>query len=125
MCYLSLPPSLLLLVCSIFPYTAASVTVYGLPGAVTSTVSGVTPVYTGMQAYNPTTLNAPDLPNPAPSTAFTIALRQTTPAGVSTKIPSAFMGFSIEFSVLNQVCKSFFALQCRLPTLFFFYLFSF
>lgn len=97
-------PLFLLPLIFVYPATA-SVTVYGYAGAVaSSTVSGAQPQYTGMQAYNPVTLQPPPLPVPLPANAFNIAVHKATPNGVSIKLRGSFMGFSIEFSVLNQVC---------------------
>jgi hypothetical protein len=99
-------PLFLLPLIFVYPATA-SVTVYGYAGAVaSSTVSGAQPQYTGMQAYNPVTLQPPPLPVPLPANAFNIAVHKATPNGVSIKLRGSFMGFSIEFSVLNQVLGS-------------------
>jgi len=97
-------PSFLLALIFLRP-AAASVTVYDYAGAVASpTVSGVQPQYTGMQAYNPIELQPPPLPVPLPANAFNIAVHNAAPGGVSIELRGSFMGFSIEFSVLNQVC---------------------
>lgn len=94
------------LLVSLLPLANAAVTIYNYEGAVATSVSGsAAPAYTGLQAYNPITLSAPPLPNPAPSNAFNIALHAGPPAGLSIKLNGSFCGFSIEFSVLNQVCE--------------------
>lgn len=98
-------PSLLLLPLLFPPSTTANVTVYDYGGQITATSSGAQAAYTGLQAYNPIKLNAPALPNPAPANAFNINLRAAPPPGLSIKINGSFFGFSIEFSVLNQVCE--------------------
>ena len=94
--------SLLTLCLSFFRVVHASVTVYGTRGALTTTARSAT--YTGPQAYNPILLQAPLLPNPAPANTFNIQLANAVPVGSSIKLPGSFMGFSIEFSVLNQLC---------------------
>ncbi|KAH8827233.1 hypothetical protein DL96DRAFT_1464492 [Flagelloscypha sp. PMI_526] len=53
-------------------------------------------------AHNSTKLTPPPLPNPMPATNYNIQL-QTGMPGASIAIPSAFLGFSIEMSVANQV----------------------
>jgi hypothetical protein len=58
--------------------------------------------YTGAAAYNPTILTAPAPPNP-PNPSFNIQLQNTGTPGLSMVQPGAFFGFSIEFSVVNQV----------------------
>lgn len=100
--------SILLFPFIFFHLAAASVTVYGYAGAVaSSTDTAKEPSYTGMQAYNPVVLQPPPLPVPPPANAFTVNVHNTAPNGVSIKLPGSFMGFSIEFSVLNQVCQCF------------------
>ncbi|KAH8804268.1 hypothetical protein DL96DRAFT_1474641 [Flagelloscypha sp. PMI_526] len=54
-------------------------------------------------AHNATALQPPALPNPMPNLAPFIQLSKAPPGGVSIKLPSAFLGFSIEMSVANQV----------------------
>ncbi|KIM79709.1 glycoside hydrolase family 79 protein [Piloderma croceum F 1598] len=93
----------LLLFLLFFRTAEANVTVYDYAGPVTTSVSGVQPAYTGLQAYNPIVLNAPPLPTPSPANTFNINLRAAPPPGLSIKINGSFFGFSIEFSVLNQV----------------------
>ena len=102
----SLLPLLLLTLClSFFRVVDASVTVYGNHGALTTaTATGSSATYTGWQAYNPIVLQAPPLPSPAPANTFNIQLSNAVPVGSSIKLPGSFMGFSIEFSILDQVC---------------------
>ncbi|THV02731.1 hypothetical protein K435DRAFT_748884 [Dendrothele bispora CBS 962.96] len=71
------------------------------PGASQTTVAAAD--YTGAAAYNPTVLQPPDLPNPMPSLQFGIQLVNGGTPGTSIPQPGAFMGFSIEMSVANQV----------------------
>lgn len=98
-------PFLLTLCLSFFRVVHASVTVYGIEGALTTAITTASSAtYTGPQAYNPILLQAPPLPNPAPANTFNIQLANAVPVGSSIKLPGSFMGFSIEFSVLNQVC---------------------
>lgn len=100
----SLALPLLIICLSFFRVADASVTVYGYQGALTTTTTASSATYTGQQAYNPILLQAPPLPNPAPANTFNIQLANAVPAGSSIKLAGSFMGFSIEFSVLNQVC---------------------
>lgn len=86
------------------PVTRA-LTVYNYEGAVPTTVSGVTPAYTGYLAFDPATLAPPALPTPAPSNTLNIALNAASPAGLSIKQNGSFFGFSIEFSLLTQICE--------------------
>ena len=92
----------------------AGVTVYGAngaeqqtlgapEGASTSTAAG--PFWTALPAYNSVQLQAPPIPNPAPPMQFGVTLQQsaTDVAGLSIAQQSGWYGFSIEFSVVNQV----------------------
>ncbi|KAJ6590373.1 glycoside hydrolase family 79 protein [Mycena sp. CBHHK59/15] len=65
-----------------------------------TTASGA--VYSGVAAYNPTSLVAPPVPSPTIMTAIPIQLSSNTP-GISIKQKGSFIGFSIEMSVANQV----------------------
>jgi hypothetical protein len=97
----------------IFPlligFAHAEVTVYFQKNhgpATTSTAAGAN--YTGPAAYNPTVLTAPPPPS-TPNPSFNIQLQNTGTPGLSIVQPGAFFGFSIEFSVVNQLreCRSF------------------
>ena len=84
-----------------------AVTVYGQePIGVTSTAPGST--YTGLAAYDPTVLTPPALPSPAPATQYTLQLfgAAGSVSGLSIPQSGSFYGFSIEVSVINQVCRS-------------------
>lgn len=84
--------------------SAGAVTVYYVPGQEpfqTQTASAAT--YTGAAAYNPTILIAP--PPPANlTTKFPVQLTNGA-GGASIPQQGRFFGFSIEMSVVNQVCK--------------------
>ena len=91
------------------PFLAsASVTVYSQqPLGATSTSSAPAGNFTGKAAYDPTVLTAPPIPSPAPPNTFTLQL-QSAPAavqGLSIPLGGDFLGFSIEFSVINQISK--------------------
>lgn len=93
-----------------FGLANASVTVYnqrplGVSTTATATTANAAASYTGAAAYNPTILNAPPIPDPKPSTSFNIQLPAGGMPGMSIPIPGAFFGFSVEFSVANQVRK--------------------
>ncbi|CAL1698450.1 unnamed protein product [Somion occarium] len=92
-------------------YATASVTVYGLTGAIAPTdtasasTSAASPAYTGQAAFNTIVLTAPALPNPAPATQFGLQLQNSAQnvVGLSIQQSGAFYGFSIEMSVVTQV----------------------
>lgn len=91
-----------------FSIAHASITIYYPPGqapasAASSTTQAAAANYTGAAAYNPTILNPPPLPNPLPPMNFDLQL-SSGQAGVSIQQTGAFLGFSIEMSVVNQVC---------------------
>lgn len=85
----------------------ASVTVYVQQplGGSTGTAAGAAATYTAAAEFDPTTLTPPPIPSPAPPTQFTIQLQSSssTVTGLSIPQSGAFYGFSIEFSVINQV----------------------
>lgn len=84
-----------------------AITVYNQqPLGQTQTSSADGAAYTGYQAYNPATLNAPGLPDPLPATQFGIQLQSSAAAvtGLSIPVSGALFGFSIETSVINQFC---------------------
>ncbi|KAJ3792178.1 glycoside hydrolase family 79 protein [Lentinula aff. detonsa] len=72
-----------------------------------SPVPQLTSSYTGAAAYNSTTFEPPALPDPLPSLSLDLNI-QTNPSssGLSITQSGAFMGFSVEMSVANQVCES-------------------
>lgn len=87
-----------------FGVVQASVTVYSTGSqAIFSTMTAAAANYTGAAAYNPTVLQAPPVPNPAPQTNFNIQLQPGGMQGLSIPLPGSFFGFSVEFSVANQV----------------------
>lgn len=101
----------------IIQFVQASVTVYGVSGQLQQTLGldggGTTsasttadiPAYTP-PAFNTVVLQAPPVPQPPPPTAFSLSLQASTGAGVQgLSIPQSgsFLGFSVEFSVVNQV----------------------
>jgi hypothetical protein len=83
----------------------ASVTVYSQQplGAGTSTAGA--PNATAAAYYDSTVLTAPPVPSPAPPTQFSLQLHSASQAVQNLSIPLSgdFLGFSIEFSVINQV----------------------
>ncbi|RPD77290.1 hypothetical protein L226DRAFT_505448 [Lentinus tigrinus ALCF2SS1-7] len=96
-----------------------AVTIYGPAGAQkpsgTASSSGSGPISTGtlentqwissLNAYNDVILQAPALPNPMPSTSFTIGVANGAAGMSGLSIPQKgnFYGFSIEMSVVEQV----------------------
>ncbi|KAJ7798872.1 glycoside hydrolase family 79 protein [Mycena olivaceomarginata] len=59
--------------------------------------------YTGVAAYNPTSLLPPPLPSPTVLTTIPINLQNSGTPNLSIKQKGSFIGFSIEMSVTNQV----------------------
>ncbi|KAJ7649888.1 hypothetical protein FB45DRAFT_5552 [Roridomyces roridus] len=99
---------LLLQLC--LPVAWASVTVYNQQpfGDQTKSVASgsntaAAAAYTGSAAYDPTVLDAPGVPNPAPPTKFFQQLSSAPVPGLSIPQSGYFFGFSVEFSVANQV----------------------
>ena len=101
--------SLLLLLNTTIQRCSASITVYYQNGqtplaTVSSTASSAN--YTGLVAYNPLTLNAPAPPAASAfPTNFALQISSTVPSGASIRQNGSFFGFSIEMSVVNQVCE--------------------
>ncbi|KAJ7018597.1 glycoside hydrolase family 79 protein [Mycena alexandri] len=86
------------------PLVCASITVYSQqPFAGTATGTANVVAYTGAAAYDPTVLIPPPIPNPAPPMQFTQQLSSIPPPGVSIPQSGHFYGFSVEFSVINQI----------------------
>ncbi len=94
----------------------AQVTVYGqipLKETISQSNSGTStasvPAATStLAAYDDTVLNPPPIPDPAPSTAFTLNIPavNTSVTGLSiAQSTNSFYGFSIEMSLLTEVCK--------------------
>lgn len=81
-----------------------AVTIYGqTPLGFTRSASGAASSYTGLPAYN-TTILIPPVIDPAPS-PYSLQLTNNVSAveGVSIPVNGPFYGFSIEFSVVNQI----------------------
>jgi hypothetical protein len=85
----------------------ASVTVYSQQPLGAGTATAAAANFTGHAAYDPTVLTAPAVPSPAPSTQFFLQLNSAPNAvqGLSIPLSGDFLGFSIEFSVVNQVSE--------------------
>ncbi|KAH9834480.1 glycoside hydrolase family 79 protein [Rhodofomes roseus] len=85
---------------------AHAVTVYQAPlGGLTPTSVAPNAVYTGAAAYDPTVLTAPPIPDPAPPTQFGVQLSNNAGnvSALTISPGGAFLGFSIEMSVVDQV----------------------
>lgn len=89
--------------CVLFAHSALAVTVYGqVPLGATQTLQPGA-LYTGLPAYDPTTLTPPVIdPLPGP---YSLQLTSDVNAvgGVSIPVNGTFFGFSIEVSVVNQI----------------------
>lgn len=103
--HITILPTLLVSLTSLIPVSYASVTVYSQQPIGANTATAAAANYTGAAAYDPTILQVPPIPNPAPATQFTLQLQQQAQAvqGLSIQQSGSFMGFSIETSVVNQV----------------------
>jgi len=94
----------------IFWPVQANVTVYGTlgtygsSGTKTATATMTSPsAPANYTVYNPVALKAPPIPTPKPATSFGIQLNNGGMQGLSIPLPSGFLGFSVEMSVLDQV----------------------
>ncbi|KAJ6577637.1 hypothetical protein B0H19DRAFT_932173 [Mycena capillaripes] len=82
--------------------TDAAITVYQANNqAAFTTAPGAK--YTGVAAYNPTSLSPPPVPSPTMLTTIPITLQNSGTPNLSIKQKGSFIGFSIEMSVTNQV----------------------
>ncbi|KAL4062162.1 glycoside hydrolase family 79 protein [Scleroderma yunnanense] len=89
----------------LIPHSLASVTVYSqLPlGDATKSASASSATYTGAAAYDPTVLTPPAVPQGF-ITQLSLSLSATSEnVALSQPLKGSFLGFSIEFSVINQV----------------------
>jgi hypothetical protein len=100
-------------------FARAQVTVYGqIPVAFTQTYDPSAQP-TILPAYDETRLRPPPLPNPMSPTAFTLNLPANganVPGLSIVHRDGTFLGFSIEMSVINQLCRSIFLLVIHLLT---------
>ncbi len=107
-----LPLTSLVLLCSAFS-TARAVTVYGqIPLAQTLSATATdssAATATTLAAYDKTELTPPALPSPNPgANAYTLSLEKSAASVQGLSIPhvgGGFWGFSIEMSVVSQVCE--------------------
>lgn len=84
----------------------ASVTIYTqVTFAGGSANTTATSTYTAAAAYDPTSLSAPAVPSPAPATQFPVQLYSGGMQGLSIPQTGAFVGFSVELSVADQICE--------------------
>jgi hypothetical protein len=101
--------ALLILSSTTIQRCTASVTVYyqiGQTPLATASSTASTANYTGPTAYSPVVLNAPSPPGAAAfPTNFAMQLSSPVPNNASIPQNGSFFGFSIEMSVVNQVCK--------------------
>ncbi|KAJ7649886.1 hypothetical protein FB45DRAFT_778805, partial [Roridomyces roridus] len=81
-----------------------SITVYiQKPYEGTKTGTANVGLYTGAAAYDPRVLVPPSPPNPPPPMQFVQPLTLAVPANTSILQSGSFFGFSIEFSVMDQI----------------------
>lgn len=100
----------LLLSLSFTVTTCTAVTVYGqIPLGLTTTAgsAGAQPTAVLLHAYDETILHPPALPAERAPTNFTLTLAANNASvnGLSIVQPGSFYGFSIEMSVITQVCE--------------------
>ncbi|CAE6440066.1 unnamed protein product [Rhizoctonia solani] len=81
---------------------AGAVTVYGVKSAKTIGTSQAYAAVATLAAYDQTVLTSPSPPSPAITNNFLVQLYPGTMAGLSIKQSGAFMGYSIELSVVEQ-----------------------
>jgi hypothetical protein len=89
-----------------FTLVRGSVTVYNQqPLGATGTAAAAN--YTAAAAFDPLVLTPPPIPNPPPPTTFFLQLHTSAAAfpGLSIVQSGSFMGFSVEFSVIDQLCE--------------------
>ena len=68
--------------------------------------------YAGLQAFNPVELTPPPIPTPRPPAEFNIQLPPGEDApGLSIPHTGSFMGFSIEFAVVDALSE--FSFRCQ------------
>ena len=65
-----------------------------------------TSTYTAAAAYDPTSLSPPAVPSPSPTNQFPVQLFSGGMANLSIPQSGAFVGFSVELSVADQICES-------------------
>ncbi|KAF8509965.1 glycoside hydrolase family 79 protein [Gautieria morchelliformis] len=82
----------------------AGVTIYTQVtfGPGTATTTG-TSTYTAAAAYDPTSLTPPPVPSPSPANQFPVQLFSGGMANLSIPQSGAFVGFSVELSVADQI----------------------
>lgn len=86
-------------------YRALAVTVYPTNGAPPTTTLAPGVPYLGPAAFNPVTLNVPAAPTQFPTKYSVQVAHGAAPAGASIPLLSSLFGFSIEMSVVDQVCQ--------------------
>lgn len=86
-------------------YTLAQVTVYPTNGAPAMTTLPPGVPYSGPDAFNPVVLNVPAMPTQFPTQYDVLVANGAAPAGASIPLSSSFFGFSIEMSVVDQICQ--------------------
>ena len=95
--------------------TRAHVTVYDTAGLHPTHTPGPGE-YSGLQAFNPVELTPPPIPTPCPPAEFNIQLPPGEDApGLSIPHRGSFMGFSIEFAVVDAISEFSSAGFFRLP----------
>ncbi|KIJ62902.1 glycoside hydrolase family 79 protein [Hydnomerulius pinastri MD-312] len=95
--------SLLLTVSHVF-----AVTVYNQVPLADQTNTASSATYTGAAAYDPTVLNPPPVPvGFVTQVSLNLQATSNNVQGLSPPLRGSFLGFSIEFSVINQVSDSF------------------
>ncbi|KAJ7707363.1 glycoside hydrolase family 79 protein [Mycena rosella] len=102
---LMIPPLLQVGGLCCFVLVQASVTLYNQEPyqGISATGTANVAFYTGAAAYDPTVLLPPPIPYPPPPVEFSQQLSSAPPSGVSIPQSGYFYGFSLEFSVINQI----------------------
>jgi hypothetical protein len=82
----------------------AHITVYDTAG-IQPTRTPDPGIYYGLQAFKPVELTPPPIPTPRPPTEFNTHLPSGDVPSLSIKHSGAFMGFSIEFAVVDALSE--------------------
>jgi hypothetical protein len=101
--------TLALLLAAAVAAVGAQVTIYNQTplkqASRSGTASAAAASYTVHSVYDLKVLDPPALPSPMPALAFTVWMNANNQsvANLSIPVPGNFFGFSVEFSVVNQV----------------------
>lgn len=90
----------------------AEVTIYTQVTFGAGNATSATSTYTAPAAYDTTVLTAPPVPSPPIATQFPVQLYSGGMQGLSIPQSGSFVGFSVELSVSDQICKFTLGFHC-------------